>query len=308
MIHTLGLSPSLDVVYEVESIRAGTIHRPRTVLRLAGGKSLNVSRALVRLGHRVRAIAPLGGRIGDLVADELAGTGVDLVRVPSSVSTRMCVSAADESARTLTEFYEHAAPADGTELGPVADALDEIRPGEWLALSGSVPPGTDLERLVAVLAACSARGVRLALDTHGPVLARALERAGPALLKVNRAEAAELVGRGDADLTALGAEVRRRTDAVVVLTDGPAGATGWGAGEAWSVRTDVAPGGFPVGSGDCFLAGLVADLADDVVWPQALVSAAAVGAANAAVPGGAIFAAEAVASMRAATRLLQRSP
>ncbi|HEY0239416.1 MAG TPA: hypothetical protein VGC37_12280, partial [Friedmanniella sp.] len=66
--------------------------------------------------------------------------------------------------------------------------------------------------------------------------------------------------------------------------------------------TDGPPGGFPVGSGDCFLAGLVADLAGDLPLPEALVTAAAVGAANAAVPGGALFDAPTLTRLRASTR------
>jgi fructose-1-phosphate kinase PfkB-like protein len=89
---------------------------------------------------------------------------------------------------------------------------------------------------------------------------------------------------------------------VLVLTDGAAGAVGWDDDGGWRVTTDADPGGYPVGSGDCFLAGLVAGLADDAPLPDALVTAASVGAANAAVPGGALFEASTLARLRTATR------
>ena len=302
MIWTLGLSPSLDVVYVLDAVTAGVIHRPREVVRLAGGKSLNVARALVRLGRPVRAVAPLAGPLGDLVADLLAPTGVELVRVATTAPTRMCVSAADAGAGTLTEFYEQAPPADGTELDRVGAALEGAVAGDWLVLSGSVPRGTDLDRFVGLLAEARARGVRLAVDTHGPVLPLLLAAVAPDVVKINRAEAAELVGADPADLVELGAAVRAAGAAVLVLTDGAAGAVGWDDGGGWRVTTDAAPGGYPVGSGDCFLAGLVADLADGVPLADALVTAAAVGAANAAVPGGALFDDATLARLRAATR------
>ena len=289
MIHTLGLSPSLDVVYVLDAVTTGSIHRPRSVVRLAGGKSLNVTRALARLGRPVRAVAPLGGPLGDLVADLLEPTGVQLVRLTTSAPTRMCVTAADETAGTLTEFYEHAPPADGTELDQVDEALSGVGAEDWLVLSGSVPRGTDLDRLVAVLAGARERGVRLAVDTHGPVLPLLLDVASPDVLKINRAEAAELVGDDRADLLELGGAVRAAGADVLVLTDGAAGAVGWDDHGGWRVTTDAVPGGFPVGSGDCFLAGLVHELAAHAPLPQALVGAAALGAANAAVPGGALF-------------------
>lgn len=305
MIHTLGLSPSLDVVYVLDAVRTGVIHRPRQVVRLAGGKSLNVSRALVRLGCPARAVAPLAGPLGDLVGELLRPTGVELVALPSSAPTRMCVSAADASAGTLTEFYEQAPPADGTELAHLGPALAAVSPGDWLVLSGSVPAGTDLARLVALLAAARERGVRLAVDTHGAVLPLLLEVAAPDVVKINRAEAAELVGADPADLVELGAAVRAAGADVLVLTDGTAGAVGWDDRGAWRVTTDAEPGGYPVGSGDCFLAGLVADLAAGMSLPEALVTAASVGAANAAVPGGALFEDATLARLRGRTRAVE---
>lgn len=302
MIHTLGLSPSLDVVYVLDAVTAGAIHRPRSVVRLAGGKSLNVARALARLGRPVRAVAPLAGPLGDLVADLLAPTDVELVRLTTTAPTRMCVSAADEAAGTLTEFYEHAPPADGSEVDQLVGVLAGVEPGDWLVLSGSVPRGTDLDRFVALLAGVRDRGVRLVVDTHGPVLPLLLAEAAPDVVKINRAEAAELVGREPADLVELGAAVRAAGAGVLVLTDGAAGAVGWDDHGGWRVTTDGPPGGFPVGSGDCFLAGLVADLAGDLPLPEALVTAAAVGAANAAVPGGALFDAPTLTRLRASTR------
>lgn len=302
MIHALGLAPSLDVVHTVAAVVPGAIHRPTRVVRLAGGKSLNVARALVRLGHPVRALAPLGGPLGDLVAELLAPSGVALVRLATTAPTRMCLSVADEGAGTLTEFYEHAPAADGGELDALEQSLDAVETGDWLVLSGSVPGGTDLDRLVGLLAGVRARGARLAVDTHGPVLPLLVARATPDLVKINRSEAAELVDRDPADLVELGGAVRELGVAVLVLTDGADGALGWDATGAWRVRTDAAPGGYPVGSGDSFLAGLVGDLAGGAALPDALVTAAAVGAANAAVPGGALFDDQTLADLRTRTR------
>ena len=173
-------------------------------------------------------------------------------------------------------------------------------PGDWVVLSGSVPDGTDLAGLADLLAARNPRA-RLAVDTHGPVLPLLLARAAPDVVKINRAEAAELVGQEHPALAELGAAVRARGTGVLVLTDGPAGALGWDDQGAWRVSTDAPPGGFPVGSGDCFLAGLVGDLAGGAPLPEALVTAAAVGAANAAKPGGGLFDDVTLAHLRTVT-------
>ena len=196
-------------------------------------------------------------------------------------------------------------------LGPVGDAgavdaleqaLDAVETGDWFVVSGSVPQGTDLDRLVGLLTGLREGGAHLAVDTHGPVLPLLVARATPDLVKINRSEAAELVDRDPTDLVELGGAVRDLGVAVLVLTDGADGAVGWDGSGAWRVRTDAAPGGYPVGSGDSFLAGLVGDLSTGAALPDALVTAAAVGAANAAVPGGALFDDDTLAGLRTLTR------
>jgi len=294
------LSPSLDVVHVCGSIAAGQIHRPSEVLRLAGGKSLNVSRALAGLGRPVRAIVPLGGLIGELVAELVDPALVTLARVEASAPTRMCLTAADTTNRTQTEFYERAADLDGPELDAIEPLLEEIAAGDWLVTSGSVPPGVDLDRLGAMITGCADRGVRVAVDVHGDALTRLVETAD--VIKVNRSEAEALVGAGD--LVAVAEAVRQRGTRrpTVVLTDGAAGAVGLDpSGAAWSVRTPSPPHGYPVGSGDCFLAALVSELELDRGLVEALTLANAVGAANAQQPGGAIFDLDLVADLRAVT-------
>jgi 1-phosphofructokinase family hexose kinase len=304
VIHTLGFSPSLDISYTVDAIETGAIHRPRSVLRVAGGKSLNASRALMHLGCEVRAIVPLGGLLGDLVAELLIPTGVILDRIDSGQPTRLCVSASDESTHALTEFYEPAPIGDELILAEAAARLGRVQPGEWLTISGNVPPGIDHGVLAGVLADATARGVRVAVDVHGPALGSIIEQARPEVIKVNRYEALELIGAEVGELADLGPAVQARGPVDVVITDGSAGSIGWDrSGAGWRAVTNAAPGGYPVGSGDCFLAGLVSGLSAGRTLAEALEVAAAVGAANAAIPGGGIFDLETVAQLRTLTMI-----
>ncbi len=286
-IHTLGLTPALDVVYVLDDVQLGAIHRPPVVIRSAGGKSLNVARALARLGLPARAIAPLGGRIGELVADLLSESAVDVDRIPTTIETRMCVTACDTSAGILTEFYEPVTVFD-VPLDEIARRTRLVRPGEWLTLSGAMPAGVDADALAALLAADADRGVLLAVDMHGPALGTIIDRVRPRLVKVNRGEAAGLTGEADAEQAARALVARGAHTAVV--TDGEAGSLAIRASAERVVVPPVdRPGLFPVGSGDCFLAGLVAGLELGRELPSALAFAAEAGAANAQVPGAAVF-------------------
>ncbi|WP_157981635.1 1-phosphofructokinase family hexose kinase [Protaetiibacter intestinalis] len=284
MITCLGLSPALDVTYGVPVLEVGGIHRPTWKLALPGGKSLNVARALHTLGAEVRAIAPLGGTVGEGMRVALEAEGVPVEVVPAREETRTCVSVVDATDGRITEFYECVAQPDDGAWAALTATLEGVREG-WLAVSGSVPD-TRAGALAAALADAADRGVRLAVDLRGEALAAVLERTRPALVKVNRAEAAEAVGPGE--LEDLAASLRARGAETAIVTDGAAGSLGADAAGAWRV---VAPsaGPYTVGAGDSFLAGLLTALEGGAALPEALRTASAVAAANTLRPGAAVF-------------------
>ncbi|KQO97645.1 1-phosphofructokinase family hexose kinase [Leifsonia sp. Leaf264] len=301
MIRTLGFSPSLDVVYIVDAVTVGAIHRPSRVLRSAGGKSLNVARALATLGRPAAAIVPLGGRIGEVIVDLLAQTPIELTAVPTADETRMCVTAAASGA--LTEFYERAPTPSPDAVAAIIAHVDAVPAGDVLAISGAIPDGLDVAAVVAALARCTERGVRVAVDVHGPALGAIIGGAHPWIVKVNRSEAAPITGLPEsAELAAHAAGLQRVGAGLVVLTDGADGSFATdSAGRSWRATSTRAPGAFPVGSGDCFFAGLLAELVDGTGIPQALRIAAACGTANAEAPGTATFDLATVEACLAAT-------
>ena len=289
MIHCLGLSPALDVTYGVPALTVGGIHRPTLALKLAGGKALNAARALATLGRDVRAIVPLGGRTGDLVADLLVPTGVALERVPTTTETRMCVTVTDDV--ELTEFYENAAPLEADAWRGIRSAVDAINEG-WLLVSGSVPVGVPVDELVQMLTGATGRGLRVVVDVHGEAL-DAIVRAGAAsIVKVNRAEAAAVAGAEARALAAgdLADALAQFGVPIVVVTDGVDGSVARDDdGCRWRARSDAAPGAYAVGSGDSFLAGLVDALEAGETLGAALGRASATATANARRPGAALF-------------------
>lgn len=302
MITCIALSASLDVTYLVRSLRRGGITRPREVHRVAGGKALNVARAAVTLGASVRAVAPLGGEIGVLVSSLLLGSGVELFAVDTPGQTRTCVSIAPDDEDQLTELYEQSEPLPASAWRAFVETVHALPPdpGGWLVLSGSIAPGIDLAELVTLLNDCRTAGYRVAIDSHGPALAALVGGVHADLVKVNRSEAAELLGLTvDTPLRELADGIRATTEGLVVLTDGVAGSWATATHSVLRVRPDPVLGRFPVGSGDSFLAGLVVGLARQGVdgsatesqslLSEALLLAAASASANAAAPGAAVF-------------------
>jgi len=284
VITALGLSAALDITYLVDQVHAGEIHRPHEVLALPGGKALNVVRAVRVLRGEVRAIVPTGGYTGARVRDGLVALGVDGPEINAGEETRLCITMFGDDGADPTEFYERAPEIPDAAWAAVRGAVDAMDDG-WLAVSGSVPDGR-IADLVETLAAAAARGIRIALDTHGKALAEVLHVTPPEVVKINRHEAAQLRGAGEAAALARG--LGDRGVGLAVVTDGPDGSVAVQGGEAWRASPPRA-GRFAVGSGDSFLAGLLVGLDRGSELPETLRLATAAAAANTLAPGAALF-------------------
>jgi len=291
MIVCVAASPSVDKLFEVEQLAHGEIHRPLEFLQVPGGKGLNVARAVHVLGERVVVTGLLAGHVGRWIQDSLAAEGVEGRFAWAEGETRSSLSVADRRTGRLTEFYEAGTSItaeDWTEFERVV--TETIADASWLCISGSVPPGSPAGGYASLVAAARAAGVPVAVDARGEPLARALE-AGPELVKINTAEAEELLGAAVAGTgTALdaAAEIRRRAGGrghAAVVTMGVDGSVLVDpAGEAWHGRL-YTRGRYPVGSGDSFLAGLVSALCQGGSWRAALALGLGAATANAHQPG-----------------------
>lgn len=298
MIGAVALSPSLDVTYVVRSLHG--IQRPLEVHRVAGGKALNAARAAAVLGARVAALAVLGGGSGRVVAEGACADGVRLDVLEGPELTRTCVSILAQDTGELTEIYEHPTPV-GRELfdralAGVPDLLG-ADPG-WCLLSGGVPSDLGERALAEVSQAVRDSGARLAVDSHGPALRAAVAAVPPDVIKVNRREAAELVGMPvDTEPADLAGALHSMTEGLAVVTDGTAGSVAVDRTGALRAALDGSVGSFPVGSGDSFLGGLLVALDGGQSVADAMRLATATATANAQVPGAARFNAATVDSL-----------
>lgn len=291
MIVCLAANPSIDKLFEVDRLVKGDIHRPDGFVEVAGGKGLNAARAAFALGADVRAVALLRGHTGKWLAEMLSAEGVPTSFVWTHGENRASLSVADRETGGLTEFYEHGSEVPSAAWVELMQATSTVwASGGWLTISGSLPQGAPDHGYLDLVAEARADSVHVALDAEGERLRLALG-AGPDVVKVNAAEAGEL----------LGIPTTRRDEALAAAQklralaggDGHAGLVTRGAdgvvlaapdGSLYEGRLYVR-GRFPVGSGDAFLAGLVTALDRGAGWDAALRLALGAGTANSEVPG-----------------------
>ncbi|MET9434678.1 1-phosphofructokinase [Streptomyces sp. NPDC006551] len=284
MILTVTPNPSLDRTYEVPALDRGEVLRASAERMDPGGKGVNVSRAVAAAGHRTVAVVPLGGAPGALVAQLLAGQGIEVAPVPVAGHTRSNIALAEPDG-TLTKVNAPGPELSAEESETILATVGAYSPAaDWIACCGSLPRGLAPEWYAELVTRAHGAGARIALDTSGPSLLAALA-ARPDVVKPNVEELAEAVGRplatvGDAVKAA--EELRERGAGAVLASLGADGqllvsdtGTWFGTASVEAVRSNV-------GAGDASLAGFLAAGGEG---PDALAAAVAHGAAAVQLPG-----------------------
>lgn len=270
MIITVTLNAAIDKTLAVPNFRLGRRHRAIEQRALAGGKGVNVARALKSLGQPVIATGFAGGPTGTRIIEQLTDEAIlnDFVRIHDESRTSTAV--VDPASGEQTEINEYGPEVSEAELGLFRDKLLYLAKGAGVCVfCGSLPRGAPPSLYADLVGDLRKIGVTTVLDSEGEALELAT-RAEPTVVTPNELEAEELVGHEFADeedrLTAVTEIVELGAhEAVMTMETGciayveEAGAqpdTG-----KRLLRCTLEPQDTPVsrvGSGDAFLAGYVA--------------------------------------------------
>ena len=291
MIVTLTLNPSLDRTVEVDRLERGAVLRTSEPVLEPGGKGVNVTRALTANGVPSLAIAAVAGPEGAELSRLLERDGILCRFVPVSGRTRSNTTVCDADG-TVTKLNEPGSPLRSDDLEAIATAIrTSVRDGDWLVVSGSVPPQLSPAQISTLLEEATAAGAQLVVDTSGEALAAAVA-AHPRLIKPNGEELAELVGRelgSMAEVIGAAEEVRSRGVEYVLVSLGAQGAVLVGPAGVIVGESPVDQPRSTVGAGDCFLAGFLSRFTSDPSrLDEAMLEALAWGAAATRLPGSAV--------------------
>jgi 1-phosphofructokinase/tagatose 6-phosphate kinase len=264
VILTVTLNAAIDRTVAVPNFRLGRRHRAVESRTVAGGKGINVARALSLLGRPVIATGFVGGPTGSRVLEQLHEESVltDFTRI--AAETRINMAVIDPTSGEQTEINERGPAVSPEEVKRLFDRIGYLAGGAQICvLAGSVPPGAGDDLYAGLIDDLSRRGVPVVLDAEGEAMLAGV-RAGASMVTPNEAEAEELVGqefadRGDLaqgllELVRLGAG-----EAAITRPDGCVAAVGEGnSRRLLEVHTEPLEPVSTVGSGDAFLAGYVA--------------------------------------------------
>lgn len=288
MIVSVTLNPSLDRTVEVDRLERGAVLRTSAPILEPGGKGVNLTRALSRNGIASIAVLPVGGPEGAELSTLLDAAGVTTRLVPVSGRTRsnLTIAEPDGTVTKLNEPGSSLSTADFSVLSEVLSGLVTAR--DWVVFSGSIPPECSGDQLIALMTSVTDLGASLAVDTSGEALTAAII-ARPRVIKPNRAELAEAVGReldSISDVIAAAEELRVLGVERVLVSLGADGAVLVGEHGAMVGESRVLGMRSTVGAGDCFLAGFLSKFStDESDEGAAMVEALAWGAAAVSLPG-----------------------
>jgi 1-phosphofructokinase/tagatose 6-phosphate kinase len=268
MILTVTLNAAIDRTVAVPNFRLGHRHRAVESRTVAGGKGINVARALRLLGRPVIATGFAGGPTGSRMMEQLRREAILTDFTWVAGETRINMAVVDPTSGEQTEINERGPAVSPEEVERFVERLRYLADGARICvLAGTLPPGAGEDLYARLVGELRERGVTVVLDSEGEPMLAGL-RAGASVVTPNEREAEELVGQefadrddlvnGLAELVRLGAG-----EAAITRPDGCVAVVGSGAERrVVEVRTRPLEAVSTVGSGDAFLAGYAAALYD----------------------------------------------
>jgi len=295
MIVTVTLNAAIDRTLVVPSFQPGQRHRASIGFSSAGGKGINVARALKRLGAPVVCTGLAGGRTGTLLVEELTHEGIlnDFVRIGGE--SRTSIAVLDPTSNQYTEINEWGPEVTEEELQILREKLAYLaQRAEFVVLSGSLPRAVDPGFYGELVRELNRGQLLTVVDSEGEPLRLAVE-AEPYLVSPNQQEAEALVGHEFVDEEDLAAGLDEIADlgARNVLITQEAGCYALLREDRTELRIRAeAPRVEPVsevGAGDTLLAGFLAARAAGKPFDEAVRAAVAAGVASVLEAGAGRF-------------------
>lgn len=260
MIYTVTLNPSIDYVVEVEDLKLGGLNRMTRDLKLPGGKGINVSRVLNRLGAENTAIGFLGGFTGRHIEDLLRGEAVrtDFVHVADDTRINIKLKHGQE-----TEINGQGPKIRPEEEEALMRKLSALKQNDVVVLSGSIPSSLAADFYQRIIGVCRAIGADFIIDTTGEPLKQALA-SRPLLIKPNHHELADLFGvalESKEQIVAYGRKLLQEGPRHVLISMAGDGAFFITGEEVYYANVPSGQVRNSVGAGDSMVAGFVGTLA-----------------------------------------------
>lgn len=283
MIYTVTLNPALDKTVEIPDFTLGSVNRITSLRTDPGGKGINVSKVIDKLGGSSTAMGILGGNTGRAIADRLDQMGLLCDFLFAQGETRTNLKVIDSVHHTNTDINETGFEITEEVMDTLLHKLTQmVKTDDIVVLSGSLPKGAPEDTYCKWITCCKKAGAKVFLDADGAPLVEGL-KAKPFLIKPNNDELSRLMGKGLSrveDLVSAAKTLLVEGVAKVVVSMGSKGALYITQEETIYAEGLEVPVRSTVGAGDSVVAALAVAESKGLTLEETVVLSTATGAAN----------------------------
>ncbi|MCC8073239.1 MAG: 1-phosphofructokinase [Clostridiales bacterium] len=191
MIYTVTFNPALDYVLHVDGLESKDINRAHGEELYYGGKGINVSVILSRLGINNTALGFLAGFSGRQIEAMLEKENIesDFVYLKKGYS-RINVKIRADKEYDINASGPEIAQSDVKEL---TEKLDKLQSGDILVLAGSIPNSLPDDIYEKIAERLFEKEINFVVDASGDLLKNVLKYK-PFMIKPNHHELGDLFG------------------------------------------------------------------------------------------------------------------
>lgn len=191
MVYTITLNPALDYVMMVDKLSHDDINRASAEAIYYGGKGINASTILTRLGIENKALGFVAGFTGKELEAMLIHDGINCdFNYLKNGHTRINVKI---KAEAELDVNANGPDISNDDIEELLVKLDSIREGDYLVLAGSIPKNLPNDIYERILKRLDGRGINFVVDATGDLLKNALKYK-PFLIKPNHHELGNMFG------------------------------------------------------------------------------------------------------------------
>lgn len=284
MIITVTLNPAVDKTVGINNVNINSVNRVSSVRLDAGGKGINVSKVVLRLGGTSKALGFLGGRAGTFIKDYLDEMQIENDFVVVKGETRTNLKIVDPVEHTNTDINEMGPQITVKDIKQIEkQILQSANEKTIIVFSGSVPPNVEPDIYQQWIDQAKKKGAKTILDADGEMMRLGI-MAGPYLIKPNIHELERLLNRKITSIDEVVAAAKflmaEHGVEMVVISMGEKGALFLNKQVTILAEGLVVDVKSTVGAGDSMVAALAYALDHEETFEKAVTLAVAAGTAN----------------------------
>lgn len=283
MITTVTLNPALDKLLSVDEIVIGETNRTVCLSESAAGKGIDVAKVLRDLNYEVSATGFLGGDVAPIFLNCFEKEKIENCFIPIKESTRTNIQLFDKSGKR-TELLEKGPTVTAQECELLMTKVNELAAKSLvITICGSAPGGVSSDYFRELIQTAKKSGAIVITDTSGELLKVALNEK-PHLIKPNRAEMLELMGKSDAtdaEIITFAQQLVKNGIPYILVSLGGAGAMLVCEQGVWLGNAPKVDVKSTLGCGDTMVASLSISLEQKLSPDEMLKNAIALSSANA---------------------------